>query len=192
VQTESAPFSEPLAIEVTADELREVYAGWEPDVDTMLKLVEGKVSRWAVHVVEPLPQFVSGRVALLGDAAHGMTPHQGVGGGQSVEDAHLLGRLLSHPLVTSPAEVPAALQVFERARKAVTQAAAAKSHQNGRLYEFDDPAYPTIFDGTAQQQEYQELGEAISKSFQWLARGGCEEDWQAAQNELNAALSPRA
>lgn len=39
------------------------------------------------------------RVALLGDAAHGMPPHLGAGAGQAIEDARALVRLLAHPKV---------------------------------------------------------------------------------------------
>ena len=62
-----------------------------------------KPLRWAIHTVKPLNSFVSGNVAILGDAvrvvfagdnayspfdriqAHAMTPHQGSGAGQAIE-----------------------------------------------------------------------------------------------------------
>ncbi|CAM5480165.1 hypothetical protein SCYAM73S_07743 [Streptomyces cyaneofuscatus] len=39
------------------------------------------------ELASPLPRFHSGRVALLGDAAHAMTPNMGQGGCQAIEDA---------------------------------------------------------------------------------------------------------
>ena len=62
-------------------------------------------SAWAVHVVDPpLESYVGkglrGRVALLGDAAHGMLPHLGAGAGQGMEDVYALVRLLWHPQVS--------------------------------------------------------------------------------------------
>lgn len=44
---------------------------------------------------EPLDNWVDGRVALLGDAAHPMTPFLGLGAGIGIEDALVLARAFS-------------------------------------------------------------------------------------------------
>jgi 2-polyprenyl-6-methoxyphenol hydroxylase-like FAD-dependent oxidoreductase len=61
----------------------------------------------------PLPAFHSGRVALLGDAAHPMTPNLGQGACQALEDAATLTRLTAR---TSPGEIQAALDGYTAAR----------------------------------------------------------------------------
>lgn len=47
-----------------------------------------------LFVREPLARWGSGRVTLLGDAAHPMLPHTGQGAAQALEDAVVLGRAL--------------------------------------------------------------------------------------------------
>lgn len=52
------------------------------------------VIRTDIFDVDPLPSFVKGRVVLLGDAAHAVTPDLGQGAGLAIEDAAVLASLL--------------------------------------------------------------------------------------------------
>ncbi|GAA6018942.1 hypothetical protein JCM10207_009208 [Rhodosporidiobolus poonsookiae] len=69
---------------------------------------------WQLREQDPLPTWTKGKVILIGDAAHAMLPHQGQGGGQAVEDAEALTVVL--PPGTSPADVPARLELAEKIR----------------------------------------------------------------------------
>ncbi|KAJ5632014.1 hypothetical protein N7490_008353 [Penicillium lividum] len=46
---------------------------------------------WQLHDLDPLKTWHSGRVILIGDAAHAMLPTQGQGASQAIEDAEALG-----------------------------------------------------------------------------------------------------
>ncbi|KAL1713646.1 hypothetical protein EV715DRAFT_277172 [Schizophyllum commune] len=108
-------------------------SGVEDEANARQQCVDGAL-RWAVHTTKPpgLPTFVHGRTALMGDAAHSMTPFQGSGAGQAVEDAWLLAHLLGDPSVT-PDTIPDALRVYDAARRPVAQDVQERSRVNGHL-----------------------------------------------------------
>jgi 2-polyprenyl-6-methoxyphenol hydroxylase-like FAD-dependent oxidoreductase len=62
-----------------------------------------------------LGEWSTGRVTLLGDAAHPMLPHTGQGAAQALEDAVALG------LALAPADVESALRRYERVRSRRTR-----------------------------------------------------------------------
>lgn len=72
---------------------------------------EDRILHNRIMLVPPLPHWASARVVLAGDAAHAMSPHITAGASLGVEDAALLGRLL-----TPAAAVPAALAAYEADR----------------------------------------------------------------------------
>lgn len=72
---------------------------------------EDQILHNQIMLVPPLPRWVSARVVLAGDAAHAMSPHITAGATLGIEDAALLGRLL-----TPAGDVPAALAAYEADR----------------------------------------------------------------------------
>ncbi|KAG6901681.1 hypothetical protein C0995_009236 [Termitomyces sp. Mi166 len=77
-------FDGPWFLPVDRVEFAGHFSGWESEVQQLISCVK-QPFRWAIHTIKPLPSFVSGNVAVLGDAAHAMTPHQGSGAGQAIE-----------------------------------------------------------------------------------------------------------
>lgn len=71
----------------------------------------------------PLRRWVRGPVALLGDAAHPMTPAFGQGACQAIRDAWALGESLG-----STSDVPAALRAYERRRRTQAVAVTGLAH----------------------------------------------------------------
>ncbi|MGY3528499.1 alpha/beta hydrolase fold domain-containing protein [Bradyrhizobium sp. USDA 4452] len=61
---------------------------------------------------DPIDSWSSGRITLLGDAAHPMVPFLAAGAGQSIEDAWTLARVLSR----RQDDVPGALREYEQRR----------------------------------------------------------------------------
>ena len=70
------------------------FAGWDPRVRQLIAAAD-HIGRWSVLDRAPLPRWVKGRIALLGDAAHPMLPFYAQGAGQAIEDAAALAVCLA-------------------------------------------------------------------------------------------------
>lgn len=119
------------------DQLRAEFAGWDSRIENLLAKVE-HTFRWALYDRDPLPTWTSGRLALLGDAAHPMLPHLGQGANQSMEDGMALATILSK---ASPSSVPAALRAYEELRRERVADVQRGARQNGLRY---DSAYSDL------------------------------------------------
>lgn len=75
----------------TAAEALADFDGWHPTITGLLREAES-LYRWALFDRPPLPKWVDGRVALLGDAAHPMLPFMAQGAAMAVEDAFVLAQ----------------------------------------------------------------------------------------------------
>jgi FAD-dependent urate hydroxylase len=96
--------------------LGEVFDGWSDSVQSLISAADPATTvRLLVQDFDPLPTFVSGTVALLGDAAHAMTPTLGQGALQAMEDAIVLARHL-----TTGASIEDALRGYDAERRART------------------------------------------------------------------------
>ncbi|MEU3980631.1 FAD-dependent monooxygenase [Streptomyces sp. NPDC026672] len=113
-------------------DLRAAFADWCPDVRSLAAAVDG-THRWTLHDREPLASWGTGRVTLLGDAAHPMLPHHGQGANQAVED----GVALAHCLAGAggPGRAVPALRHYERLRRPHTTRVqlGARDGGSGRL-----------------------------------------------------------
>ncbi|MFD7641775.1 FAD-dependent monooxygenase [Kitasatospora sp. NPDC059795] len=119
------------------------YGSWCSPLPELLRCSEpARVLRndvWAL--TDPLPAFHRGRVALLGDAAHAMSPFQGQGACQAIEDAVVLAAALPDPIPPTTPSTPAftppdpieALPEYSAARLPRTSRIVAGSHTVGRL-----------------------------------------------------------
>jgi 6-hydroxynicotinate 3-monooxygenase len=74
--------------------LREAYAGFHPHVRAVIAACP-EVHKWALVERDPLPRWSEGRVTLLGDACHPMTPYMAQGATAAMEDAAILARCLA-------------------------------------------------------------------------------------------------
>ena len=86
--------------------------GWVAPVEALVEATPADaVARAEAVWRAPARRWGEGRVTLLGDAAHPMTPHLAQGAGQAIEDAVVLARHLGED-----GDVVSALRSYERKR----------------------------------------------------------------------------
>jgi 2-polyprenyl-6-methoxyphenol hydroxylase-like FAD-dependent oxidoreductase len=107
-------------------ELRAAYADFHDEVRMVLDACP-ECHKWAILEREPLPAWSQGRVVLIGDACHPMTPYMAQGAATSIEDAAVLARCLENVSVSG---VEAAFGRFEAHRKPRTSKIQAISSAN--------------------------------------------------------------
>ena len=117
------------------------------------------LSQWAIFEHPSIPTFTSSRIAILGDAAHASTPHQGAGAGQAIEDAHVLSELLGDPHVRGPEDFVAALKAYDNVRRPRSQEVVTSSKEN---------AYVLCLCKEGIMDDEERLKETFERRFQWL------------------------
>ncbi|POS72460.1 mannitol 1-phosphate dehydrogenase [Diaporthe helianthi] len=135
-------------VEANHDQMKADFEGWSPTVTKIISLMR-KNDIWALFNHPPAPTYVSkrGRVCILGDAAHATTPHKGSGAGMAIEDALVMGQLVSEALagdnVDAGRAIPAAFRAFDATRRERTLRLVEDSRETGQLYDLEHPAFGT-------------------------------------------------
>ena len=111
------------------------YAGWHPQVLAVIRATT-RLFRMALYDREPLATWHSGRVVLLGDAAHAMLPYHAQGAAQSIEDAYVLAACIAEAR-DAPVR---AIERYESLRKERAEWLQRYSRQAEELFNMSDPA----------------------------------------------------
>ncbi|MDP6345416.1 MAG: FAD-dependent monooxygenase [Alphaproteobacteria bacterium] len=167
----------------TADgaELRAAFEGWYPQPRGLVELTED-VFVTALHDRDPLPNWVDGRIAVMGDAAHAMLPYHAQGAVQGIEDAWVLARTLQLHGDDDPA---AALRRYEALRKHRAQRLQQHSRNAERWYHLDDADEVAHRDARFRRHA-EDNPDGFTKQQVWLyaydaeqAALGTDDDWRA-------------
>ncbi|KAE8371911.1 hypothetical protein BDV26DRAFT_286391 [Aspergillus bertholletiae] len=112
-------------------QLLETYQDFGEELQEMCRLAED-LKLWSLASRSPAPTFVRGKLALIGDAAHPMLPHQGQGAAQAFEDAAALGGVMTADMTAE--QVPQRLELYNKVRykHAVTVMMMSKIHDERR------------------------------------------------------------
>ena len=144
----------------TTEELAADFRGWHADIQAFIGEIEAPY-KWALMVRPPLERWSSGRVTLLGDAAHSMLPFLAQGAVQAIEDGCVLARCLgAYP-------VEEALRRYEAARKERTRRAVEGSA--GNIARFHNPVLAEAEEGR-RFIEREWATQRVADRYEWLFR----------------------
>lgn len=134
----TTPLREPSAESWSAAgdpaELVAAFDGWHGPVSEMTHAA-GPIRRWALHDREPLRTWSTGRLTVLGDAAHPMLPFLAQGANQAIEDAMDLASYLTG---AGLADMPALLADYQAVRESRTAAIQQGSRGNAEMMHLAD------------------------------------------------------
>jgi len=116
-------------------ELRAAFANFHPDVRAVLAAAP-EVHKWGIFERDPLPSWRRGRVVLLGDACHPMTPYMASGAAMALEDAAVLSRCFGE---LAGARLEQIFDAYEATRKPRASLVQTGSSQNTWMRNATDP-----------------------------------------------------
>jgi len=119
-------------------ELRAAFANFHPDVRAVLAACPD-THKWPIFDREPQKSWGNGRVYLLGDACHPMTPYMAQGAASAIEDAAVLARCFDG---IEKAGVNGAFRQYEATRLPRASKIQSLSHLNKREWMRVDAAAP--------------------------------------------------
>ncbi|ORY59170.1 salicylate 1-monooxygenase sala [Pseudomassariella vexata] len=136
------PSMDTLTAPATKEQALKDYEKFGPAIKKQIQLCEDNLERWALFdcAEHPLPYYNKGRIVVVGDAAHAVTPHHGAGAGFCIEDSAVLACLLEDERVRSVKDLEAVFEAYNANRIERTQWLVATSRKTGDLYEFKDEA----------------------------------------------------
>ncbi|KAH8800259.1 hypothetical protein F5884DRAFT_862973 [Xylogone sp. PMI_703] len=162
--------------------MRESVEMFELRVRRLMEMVEPEdCFLWKLAYLPKLDSWVSpsGKVAVLGDAAHAMVPHLGMGAASAVEDAGVLAECIRY--ARSAEDIPLVLSAYQRIRK--------PRAENIQVAALTTGIYKSLKDGPEQRERDRKMAERMDvdhpKYEAWKAGGGL--DWLYAYNFVDAS-----
>ncbi|KAJ6610642.1 hypothetical protein B0H10DRAFT_406072 [Mycena sp. CBHHK59/15] len=129
--------NEAYTAEGSVAQMRSDFEGWDPRLQKLLCLVP-KTYIFPLMYREPLENWVhpGGKVVLLGDACHPTLPSRAQGSAMAVEDAAVLGVLLSH--ILSLDQLLPRLEAYQDIRYVRTKETQVAARANHDIFHLED------------------------------------------------------
>ncbi|MCA1368344.1 FAD-dependent monooxygenase [Bradyrhizobium sp. BRP14] len=125
---------DPALAKLNLDGIKAFFADFhEPIMEVLARTPPASLIRTDILDLDPMPSFTRGKVVLLGDAAHAVTPDLGQGAGLAIEDAAVLGALLAR------LPIERALQEYDARRVGRARRIARESRLYARIAQWRNP-----------------------------------------------------
>ncbi|MGE3244994.1 MAG: FAD-dependent monooxygenase [Beijerinckiaceae bacterium] len=112
------------------EEFKADFGWWNPAVQAVIDSVpKDQCYVWALHIREPVEDWSTACVTLLGDAIHATLPYLAQGAAMAMEDGAVLMRALREE-----GDLAKALNLYERNRYERTARVVRESSANGKLF----------------------------------------------------------
>jgi 2-polyprenyl-6-methoxyphenol hydroxylase-like FAD-dependent oxidoreductase len=82
-----------VSLDTIQREMLAIYGGYHEPIEALIRNTRAVVKH-NIHDIQSLPTWQQGRVLLIGDAAHAVSPNSGQGASLALEDAMYLAKLL--------------------------------------------------------------------------------------------------
>lgn len=152
----------PAGSRVGLDELRERFAHWHDPIPALLDSAEREsVLQHDTYELPDLPGYVCGKAAVLGDAAHAMTPNLGQGACQAMEDAVTLAKTVD------TLGVREGLAAYDSARRPRTQLIARLSRQVGAPAHWTSVPLTTLRDAAVPLLPRAFFARSLTPAYTW-------------------------
>ena len=153
------------------DFLRPQFEGWSDEVFQLLESTPfEEVEQRDLYDRAPQVTWATGRVCLLGDAAHPMMPNLGQGGCMAIEDAFVLGRELGR-VNHERASIPLALKRYNQNRAIRAASVQGMSRLSSAiLFQYNHPVelvsmFPPRLKNTAPKSIITRMGQGFLQAF---------------------------
>ena len=143
--------------------LDQQFSGWPLQVREAIARLGEEPTCHEVYDISTLPQWTTGRVALLGDAAHATTPTLGQAACEALEDAAWLG----YCLTDLSGSIPDVLLRYELGRKDRAEHIVARAREESeRMY----ATTPAVYRDLYRSIRVSSVSETLNMAERWLAQ----------------------
>jgi salicylate hydroxylase len=148
------------------------YESWSPLIRKWLSYAgeegEETIPEWTLNMYPPLPTWIQGGIALIGDACHPMLPYVAQGAANGIEDAAVIATALN-----CTSNIQLALRVYETVRKERAEKIAASASDTSRSLHLPDGPEQEKRDRTILNSGRKEAPRVLDTADKWR-----DQQWQ--------------